>query len=108
MELSQNYRAELEDKWIFSTTRRLKNVAGWWLAVLLICILWKLKLGNKPMTIVGKRSLYVYIVHLGVLSLIQAYSLNADVNAGLAVGLLVIATIVFVEVFYQLEAKVKI
>jgi fucose 4-O-acetylase-like acetyltransferase len=79
-----------------------KNLSGCFMAMLLICVLWKIHFGSRVMQKIGKRSMYVYLVYFEILELVQKNWVYVDFGVSVKVYFLLISTLVVSEIFYRI------
>jgi fucose 4-O-acetylase-like acetyltransferase len=84
-----------------------KNLAGCAMEMIFLCACWKIDCGGKTMQWLGKRSLYVYLVHLGVLGTLPAWSVWKNGSATVKVYLILAFTLILSEILYRLFSLKK-
>lgn len=81
----------------------MKNIAGCALAMICLCIFENWKMGNRIIYEIGKRSLYIYLIHLGVLQIIENGKKLYSVEPAWNVVVLLVSSVILTEIAYRIH-----
>ena len=84
----------------------IKNIAGCALAMIFLSLFKNLKLGNKIIYGIGKRSLYIYLIHLGVLECLEIITKKCNGNPVWNIMILFVFSLILTEISYRIHCSI--
>ena len=81
----------------------IKNISGCALAVVILCVIYHFKVGNSVVWYFGKRSLFIYLIHLGMLEIVRFSRFEKNIYT---IYIILIVSIIMSEIGYRIHKKI--